>query len=191
MIKLRIATPDDGKALARIYEYYVANTTITFEYDAPSAEEFSHRIAHKLEKYPYLVAEENGTPIGYAYAAEFRERAAYGWDAELSVYVAHDAHRAGIGRRLYSALIEILRAQNFINLYAWITNPNPTSIAFHEKEGFELICNIPAVGYKHGEWHDVVWYQKRINATGEPKPIIPFPELNKEVVNKILNSQSI
>lgn len=190
MITLRIATPGDGKALAAIYEYYVANTTITFEYDVPSAEEFSHRIEHKLEKYPYLVAEEDGKPIGYAYAAEFRERAAYGWDAELSVYVAHGKHRAGVGRRLYSALTQILRAQNFINLYAWITNPNPTSIAFHEKEGFELICNIPTVGYKYGAWHDVVWYQKRVNDMVEPKPIIPFPELDKDTVNKILSSQN-
>lgn len=190
MITLRIATPDDGKALAEIYKYYVVNTSITFEYDAPSAEEFSHRIAHKLEKYPYLVAEENGTPIGYAYAAEFRERAAYSWDAELSVYVAHGKHRAGVGHRLYSALTKILRTQNFINLYAWITNPNPTSIAFHEKEGFELVCNIPAVGYKHGEWHDVVWYQKRVNEIGNPQPITPFPQLDKEAVNKILSSQN-
>jgi phosphinothricin acetyltransferase len=125
MITLRIATPHDGAALAKIYEYFVDNTTITFEYAPPSEEEFSERIAHKLEKYPYIVAEENGIPIGYAYAAEFRERAAYNWDTELSVYVAPHKHRAGVGKRLYSALTEILREQNFVNLYAWITTPNP------------------------------------------------------------------
>ena len=190
MITLRIARPDDGAALAKIYEYFVNNTTITFEYTPPSAEEFSGRIAHKLEKYPYIVAEEDGAPIGYAYAAEFRERAAYSWDAELSVYVARDKHRAGVGHRLYMTLMEILREQNFVNLYAWITTPNPESIAFHEKMGFEKVCEIPTIGYKHGEWCGIAWYQKRMTDTTTPEAIIPFPELDKNTVEKILNSHN-
>lgn len=188
MIKLRIATPDDGAALAEIYRYYVTDTTITFEYEPPSGEEFSARIADKLTKYPYLVAEEDGVPVGYAYASYFRERAAYGWDAELSVYVGREKRHSGVGGRLYSALIEILKLQNFINLYAWITTPNPASFAFHEKIGFEQFCVIPAVGYKHGEWHDVAWYQLRIANSGTPKEIIPFPALNGEKVRNILEN---
>ena len=190
MITLRIATPDDGAALAKIYEYFVDNTTITFEYAPPSEEEFSERIAHKLEKYPYIVAEENGIPIGYAYAAEFRERAAYNWDTELSVYVTLGKHRAGVGKRLYSALTEILREQNFVNLYAWITTPNPESISFHEKMGFEKVCEIPATGYKQGQWCGIAWYQKRITETSAPKEIIPFPTLDKRKIEKILDSHN-
>ena len=191
MITLRIASPDDGAALAKIYEYFVTDTTITFEYTPPQAEEFSSRIAHKLEKYPYIVAEEDGEPIGYAYAAEFRERAAYSWDTELSVYVAPHKHRSGVGRRLYGALMEILREQNFVNLYAWITTPNPQSIAFHEDMGFEKVCEIPTIGYKHGEWCGITWYQKRISDTAAPKATIPFPELDKKTVGKILDSHNI
>ena len=186
MIKLRIATPHDGAALADIYRYYVTDTAVSFEYQAPDAAEFSSRISHKLEKYPYIVAEQDGKPIGYAYASEFRERAAYAWDAELSVYVARGAHRLGVGQLLYSALINILHKQNFVNLYAWITTPNPASEAFHKSMGFEKICEIPATGYKMGEWHGISWYALRIDECREPKPIIPFTELDAETVEKAL-----
>lgn len=188
MIKLRIATPEDGAALADIYRYYVTDTAVSFEYEAPSAEEFSARIAHKLEKHPYLVAERDGKPIGYAYASDFRERAAYAWDAELSIYVSREAHHAGVGSMLYSALIRILKAQNFVNLYAIITNPNPESEAFHVKAGFEKICEIPAVGYKNSEWHGLLWYALRLAGEGEPKPIIPFPQLDAGEVERLLEN---
>ncbi|MBQ7292711.1 MAG: N-acetyltransferase [Clostridia bacterium] len=187
MINLRIATTLDGEVLSEIYRYYVTDTTVTFEYVPPSVEAFSSKIVHRLKKYPYIVAEENGKPVGYAFASQFRERAAYGWDAELSIYVSSDKHRTGVGKRLYSALIELLRIQNFANLYAWIIDPNPVSVAFHESMGFEKICNIKAAGYKHGEWHDVGLYQIRISDMSEPKPIIPFPELDKNLVENILN----
>ena len=188
MIKLRIATPNDGSALAEIYAHYVKNTAVSFEYEAPDGEEFSSRIAHKLEKYPYIVAECDGKPIGYAYASEFRERAAYAWDTELSVYVSRENHRAGVGRLLYSALIKILKEQNFVNLYAWITTPNEPSEAFHERMGFEKICEIPSIGYKAGEWHGVSWYRLRVSDAKDPTPIIPFPQMSKETTEKILNT---
>ena len=190
MIKLRIATPNDGAALADIYRYYVTDTTVSFEYEAPSAEEFSQRIAHKLEKHPYIVAELDGKPIGYAYASDFRERAAYAWDTELSVYVAREMQHAGVGKLLYSALIRILRAQNFVNLYAWITKPNPSSEAFHVNMGFEKICDIPVTGYKMGKWHGISWYQMCIGDYSNPKPIIPFPMLDKGEVERLINGTS-
>ena len=190
MIKLRIATPNDGAALADIYRHYVTDTTVSFEYKAPSTEEFSERIAHKLEKHPYIVAELDGKPIGYAYASDFRERAAYAWDTELSVYVSREMQHTGVGHMLYSALIRILKAQNFANLYAWITNPNPISESFHRSMGFEKICDIPATGYKMGEWHNVSWYQMRIAGMDEPKPIVPFPELDKDEVKRLINGTS-
>lgn len=186
MITLRIATVEDASALAEIYQYYVDHTTITFEYSAPDEVEFAHRIAHKLEKYPYLVAEEAGRAVGYAYASEFRERPAFGWNAELSVYVARDKQGCGIGKRLYSALIELLRLQHFVTVYACITSPNPPSVSFHERSGFEYLCSFPTTGYKHGRWIDVIWYQKRIGDLSEPLEIIPFPLLDDNTVKKVL-----
>ena len=100
MITLRKATPEDGAALAAIYKHYVENTAVTFEYIAPTGEDFAGRIAHKTEKYPFLIAEEDGKPIGYAYASEYRERAAYSWDVETSVYVDLQHQGLGIGKRL-------------------------------------------------------------------------------------------
>ena len=184
--KIRIGS--DGTALAGIYEYYVRETTVTFEYIPPSGEEFSARIADKLSKYPYIVAEEGGRAVGYAYASSFRERAAYNWDAELSVYVERDSRRSGIGYKLYSALVELLEMQNFVNLYAWITAPNPESITFHEKMGFHFVCRIPSIGYKQRAWHDIVWYQLRIGELGEPRKIIEFPLLDPKAVAEILEN---
>ena len=184
MISLRVATKDDGAALAEIYAYYVKNTAVSFEYEAPSAEEFLCRIEHKLTKYPYLVAERDGKPIGYAYASEFRERAAYDWDAELSIYLDKDERGAGAGRMLCSALAEILKAQNFVNLYAIITLPNDGSEAFHKKMGFEKLCEVDRVGYKMGKWYGLTWY--RLALCDEPAPIIAFPDLDVGAVADIL-----
>ena len=184
MIRLRIATPEDGAALAEIYGYYVKNTAISFEYEAPDKDEFSRRIEHKLEKYPYIVAEIDGRPVGYAYASEFRERAAYDWDAELSVYVDKDERYNGVGQMLYTALIELLKAQNFVNLYAWITTPNPTSEKFHEKIGFSKLCEIPKVGYKNERWYGITWYCLSLS-DGAPKPIIPFPNLDRSHLTEL------
>ena len=186
---LRTATPEDGALLARIYEYYVRETTITFEYDPPCEEEFSRRIAHKLKRYPYIVAEVDGRVAGYAYASSFRERAAYDWDTELSVYVDREYRHLGIGKRLYSALIELLEKQGFVNLYAWITAPNPESISFHERMGFGHICDIPAIGYKHGAWRGICWYGLCLGG-GEPRKIIKFPNLDGETVAEVLKRHS-
>lgn len=189
MINLRVANISDAKALSVIYKYYVENTTISFEYTAPDVNEFSKRITDKLEKYPFIVAEEDGCVIGYAYASAFRERAAYGWGAELSVYIDKNKRHHGIGTRLYTALIDILKLQNFVSLYAGVTTPNPASAALHEKFGFNVVGTYHAVGYKKEQWLDVVWYEKTIGDLCSPSPIIPFPNLSKTIVDKILSNR--
>ena len=191
MINLRVANISDAKALSEIYKYYVENTTISFEYIAPDVNEFSKRITDKLEKYPFIVAEEDGRVIGYAYASSFRERAAYGWDAELSVYIDKTKRHQGTGTRLYTALIDILKLQNFVSLYAGVTVPNPASATLHEKFGFNIVGTYHAVGYKKEQWLDVVWYEKNIGDLYPPKPIIPFPHLTKALLDEILSVRSI
>lgn len=188
MITLRKAKIEDGVALASIYKYYVENTAITFEYIAPNGDEFSERIAHKTEKYPFIIAEENGKPIGYAYASEYRERAAYSWDVETSVYVDTQHQGHGIGKRLYSALEELLKLQNVVNMYACITYPNQHSVAMHEAFGFEYIGRFHSAGYKFGKWRDVSWFGKQITHPAEPLPVVPYPALDKEAIDSILKN---
>ena len=186
MIKLRTASVADAAALAKIYEYYVKNTTVSFEYDPPSVSEFAERISHKMQKYPYLVAEDDGRPVGYAYASEYRERRAYDWSVELSIYVDKDERSCGIGTLLYTALLALLREQNFASAYACITIPNSPSVSFHEEMGFALIGHFHRAGYKHGNWLDVAWYERALRAGEPPQDIIPFPNLEKDLIDKIL-----
>ena len=191
MVKLRIATKEDGAALAAIYAYYVENTAITFEYVAPTAEEFGERITHKLEKYPYIIAEENGRAVGYAYADMYRERAAFNWSCELSVYVDKSETGKGAGRRLYNALIELLRVQGFTSVVASITYPNDPSVALHEKMGFTHLGTMHNIGFKFGRWLDLMWFEKRISDVSAPTPIIPFPELSTEKISAVLENLTI
>ena len=189
MIKLRTATAKDAPTLSEIYKYYVENTTISFEYDAPSAEEFALRISHKLEKYPFIVAEDNGVPVGYAYASEYRERRAYDHSVELSIYVSKDERNCGIGTMLYSALLELLREQNVASAYACITIPNSPSVSFHEEMGFKLIGYFHKSGFKHGSWLDVAWYERALSDySAPPLPLIPFPKLEREKIEGILSA---
>ncbi|MBQ2733920.1 MAG: N-acetyltransferase [Clostridia bacterium] len=186
MVKLRIATKEDGAALAAIYAYYVENTAVTFEYVAPSAEEFGERIAHKLEKYPYIIAEENGRTVGYAYADMYRERAAFNWSCELSVYLDKNETGKGTGKLLYNALIAILKLQGFVSVVASITYPNGPSVALHKKMGFSHLGTMHDIGYKFGRWLDLMWFEKRISDVNTPATVIPFPELDSEKISAIL-----
>ena len=115
-IKIRTARPEDAPELLKIYAPYVENTAITFEYEVPSIEDFKCRIERTLKKYPYLVAERDGELLGYAYTGEFKERAAYDWAVETSIYVRQDRKGLGLGRRLYAALEAVSRLQNVLNL---------------------------------------------------------------------------
>lgn len=189
-IILRTASPDDAGALLEIYAPYVLNTAITFEYDVPSEEEFSGRIAATLSRYPYIVVQDGGGILGYAYTGVFHQRAAYDHSVETSIYLRTDAHRRGLGRALYGALERLCLAQNVTNLYACIGSPardsaylDRNSEQFHAHMGYEPAGRFHACGYKFGEWFDMVYMEKRIAAPCCPQPpFIPFPQLSADAL---------
>lgn len=168
-ITIRMANPADAQALLNIYAPYVINTAITFEYDVPSVEEFSSRIAHSLEKYPYLIAEEGGNILGYAYASPFHDRPAYDWAVETSIYVDQNIKHRGIGRKLHDALESTLREQGILNMNACIAYPpeedehlDKNSVEFHAHMGYRLVGEFYKCGYKFNRWYNMVWMEKLI-----------------------------
>lgn len=161
-MQIRPVNLNDAKELVEIYAYYVLNTSITFEYDVSSIEEFSERIQKITKKYPYLVATINSEIVGYAYATAYKERAAYDWSVETTVYVKQDEHGNGIGKALYIELEQALKNKHIVNMLACITYPNPKSIDFHTKFGFSTVGHFPKIGFKFNEWRDIVWMMKNI-----------------------------
>ncbi len=162
-MEIRFAKPSDARSLLDIYAPYVENTAITFEYEVPTIEDFATRIAKTLEKYPYLVAEEDGVVVGYAYASTYYARAAYDWAVELSVYVSQDARGQGVGSKLYDALEDLLEQMGYIHFLACISLPNEASLALHRKRGYQQVAHFPKIGYKFNRWHDIVWLQKSLD----------------------------
>lgn len=156
---IREVKPEDAAQLAEIYNYYIINTHVTFETEPLSAEEMNERIAEVIEKYPYLVAEEDGEILGFAYAARFKLRQAYEHTAEVSVYVKNDAKKKGVGTSLYFDLFEQLTETNVHAMVAGIALPNDPSIGFHERLGFKKVAQFNEVGYKLGRWIDVGYWQ--------------------------------
>jgi phosphinothricin acetyltransferase len=178
---IRLAMAADAEAIARIYDPVVAGTAISFEIDPPGPLEMERRVRQTLELTPWLVEESGGGVRGYAYASKHRDRAAYRWSADVTVYVHGDHRRTGIARSLYTALFALLRLQGFHAAHAGITLPNAASVALHEAVGFRPVGMYPAVGYKLGAWHDVGWWQLELRArTGEPAPLRSFPELRRD-----------
>lgn len=186
---LRMAAPADADALLRVYAAYI-DTNITFEYDLPTAVDFAARVADVLQTYPYLVWEEGGALLGYAYAHRYLARAAYQWDAELSVYLAPDARGRGLGTRLYGALLALLTAQGVRTAYALVTVPNPASEGLHAACGFSPVGVYRRTGYKNRAWHDVAILEKRLVPEsawdGPPAPLTPCCGLPAEQVSGIL-----
>lgn len=191
-LTIRTAKLTDAKELLDIYAPYTANTAITFEYETPSLPEFEKRMRHVMEKYPYLVAEIGGEIAGYAYADAFRERAAYGWAVETTIYVRQEKKRTGVGRKLYEALEKALALQNILNLNACIGYPeeddeylNKNSVQFHEHLGYRLVGEFYRCGYKFNRWYNMVWMEKIIGRhTEKPLPVRPFDEIRKELAEK-------
>lgn len=146
----------DAKTIRDIYQPYVTDTAITFEVDVPTVQEFEKRITQTLAHFPYLVAEEEGVVVGYAYASTYYARAAYDWTVELSIYISKEARGKGIGSALYDALEEELKARGFLRYLACIALPNEASIAMHEKRGYVQVAHFPKIGYKFDQWHDIV-----------------------------------
>jgi L-amino acid N-acyltransferase YncA len=176
---VRVATENDAAAVARIYAPYVCETAISFEEIPPSPDEMSGRIGRTLSTHPFLVFEDDGSVVAYAYASPHRERPAYRWSADVAIYAAPEVHRRGAGRALYARLLDILGRQGFHAAFAGITLPNTNSAGLHEAMGFEHVGTCAEVGFKLGSWRDVGWWQYRI-ASGPPCGApIAFPDLRE------------
>ncbi len=167
---LRLATENDAHAMLAIYEPFIHDTAFTFELVSPSMDEFRRRIRDTIKQHPWLVCEdlEAGKIMGYAYAGKHHERAAYQWSANVSIYIAADQHRQGIGRKLYAALFRILAEQGYCNLYGGITLPNAPSVALHESFGFKPTALYKSVGFKFGDWHDVGYWHLLLRPLATP-----------------------
>lgn len=179
MGRVRVATIDDAAAVASIYAPYVRDTCISFEETPPSVAGMRERIATTLSTYPFLLFEDAGSVVAYAYASRHAERAAYRWSCDVAVYAARHVHRRGIGRALYSELLAVLERQGIHAAYAGITLPNEKSVGLHEAMGFQHVGDYREVGFKQGAWRDVGWWQ-RVLLTGPPagEPI-PFTALSE------------
>ncbi|MCQ2218523.1 MAG: N-acetyltransferase family protein [Paludibacteraceae bacterium] len=169
MIKIRTATLDDAEKLVAIYAPYVEQTAITFEYVAPSIEEFRKRIGAVLEKLPYLVAEIDDEIVGYIYASPFKARPAYNRTVETSIYVKMDNRKHGVGRALYDEMEKKLKGMGILNMNActtWIDTPNQylthNSPEFHQHLGFTQCAHFHKCGYKFGIWFDILWFEKML-----------------------------
>lgn len=178
-MNIRMATKNDAEALLNIYKEYI-ETSITFETVLPSVAEFEQRIENTLSFYPYIVLEDNNTILGYAYAHRFRERKAYDYDVELSIYMAKNACGKGLGKKLYIKLFDLLKEMGVRNLCSCITTPNPKSEGLHEALGFRFVGEFKNSGYKNGKWLSVVWYEMAINDFDEPKALKSINEIDYE-----------
>lgn len=190
MTILRLASPADAEGILSIYAPYIENTSFTFETEVPSVPEFAKRIKDYLENWPWLVYETDGQIAGYAYAGRYRERIAYQWCVESSVYINDNFQQHGIAGKLYSTLFDILKKQGFRTVYAVINLPNDKSVKLHEKCGFHYFATYEKVGYKLGKWKNVGWWQLSINEyTDEPQPPIKFSQLDKEFLPLLLSEK--
>lgn len=176
---IRVATPNDVKAILDIYAPFCQpSSAVSFETAPPSQEEMHKRLVITLKTYPWLVWEQTGVVVGYAYADQHKSRAAYNWDVDVSVYLQENARGKGIGKKLYQALFDGLRTLGYYNAYAGITLPNAASLALHESLGFTRIGIYYSVGYKGGAWRDVAWYGLKLQPYAiNPEPPIKFSSL--------------
>ena len=184
---IRIATATDAEAFHAIYLPHVLEGVATFETVPPGVHAMRERVLTRLEHYPWLVWEEAGEVLAYAYASRFRERAAYDWIAETSIYVRSDAQRRGIARRLYGTLLESMRLQGLHQAVGVITLPGAVSVAAHEAMGFTPAGVWRQTGYKLGQWWDVgVWQKTLSDPANPPAPVIPFRDLCEQPVWQML-----
>ena len=169
---IRPAQPADAPAIAGIYGYYVRETCVTFICQEPTAAHYAAQIEEG--KYPFLVAEDAGDVVGFAYAAAFRPHDAYRWDVELTIYLQPGRERQGTGSLLMSALLDDLTRLGYLTAYSCVTVPNEPSVALHKRFGFTELGVFPSTGYKHGQWHGVLWLAKSLgeltNPPDEPRP---------------------
>ena len=189
---IRIAREDDSVQLAAIYGWYVENTALSFEYAAPTAEEFAGRIREILQTHPFLVYEEDGQLLGYAYAHPLIRRKACDWAVEVSIYIHRDARGKGIGRALYDALEKILRLQNICTLEACVASADvldeyltEDSVLFHKRMGYVQVGKMTDCGYKFGRWYHLLWLEKHIAPRKENMASMrKFPEISWDIIEK-------
>ena len=169
MITVRDARISDAERLLEIYDYYVRNTAISFEWETPSLDEFRGRMESIMVRYPYLVVLSGGTVMGYAHARPFVGRAAYDWSCETTIYLAHGSQRQGMGKALYESLEHALASIGITNLYACIGWPEAedeyltrNSAEFHSHLGYRKVGVFQKCGYKFGRWYDMIWMEKII-----------------------------
>lgn len=185
-LTIRMAAAEDAPALLDIYRPYVEHTAITFEYKVPSIEEFAARILRTLQRYPFLIALCGGKAVGYAYASPFKERAAYDWAVETSIYIQEAYSSRGYGKALYDILERLLTAQNILNLNACIAYTahadeylDNHSAGFHTHLGYHPVGTFHKCGYKFGRWYDMIWMEKMIGAhTSAPEPVHPIGQID-------------
>jgi L-amino acid N-acyltransferase YncA len=167
-MQVRTATAADAEACAAIYAPYVTDTAITFETEVPHTDEMAARIAAASERHAWLVLEDDGRVVGYAYGGPYKARAAYRWSCEVSVYVERERRRTGAGRALYEALLARLAERGYRMAVGGTTLPNDASVGLHRALGFEPVGTYRRIGYKHGIWHDVAWTQRELATGGDP-----------------------
>jgi len=187
---IRIAEERDASQIAEIYRPYVEKTAITFEEEAPGTDEMAAKIHKVGAVFPFLVLEDRGEIIGYAYATQYRERAAYRWSLEDSVYLREDARGMGLGALLLKTLIELLRELGYVKIYAVITPPNPASVALHRRFGFAQLCRFEDTAFKLGQWQAIDWMELSLRAAAakpeEPQAFADFARSRPERVAEIL-----
>lgn len=176
---IRIAVEADIPAMLEIYGPYVRNTAYTFEYTVPTQEEFTRRFRDITAQMPWLVWEEDGAVLGYAYGSLPFERAAYAWCGEVSIYLAPEAQGRGIGRQLYTAVERIQWRQGYRVIYALITSENTGSLAFHQRMGYTVRANFENCGIKFGRRLGIIWMEKWSNAVDIPTE---FPASWRKIV---------
>lgn len=188
-LTFRNAVLDDAERILEIYRYYVEKTAITFEWTVPALEEFKARMKRTMEKFPYIVALENKKIIGYSYVGPFKEREAYGWAVETTIYLDAEKRHCGAGKKLYLAMEEILRRMHILNLNACIGYPKQddeyltkNSAQFHEHLGYTLAGKFHDCGYKFGKWYDMVWMEKMIGShPSNPEKVLNFNEIKSQL----------
>lgn len=190
-LTIRFATPADAEALVAIYTPYILKTAITYEYEIPSATEFAERIRTYSAKYPYLIAELDGTPVGYAYACPLGSRPAFDWSVETAIYIREDCKGGGLGKALYEkleAILQVMGIRTMTAAVATVDHDDPyltdTSIRFHLRMGYTPVGTFHNAGCKFGRWYDLTWLEKSIGGY-ETQP--PHPKTVHEVMDEALD----
>ncbi|MFV0341293.1 MAG: GNAT family N-acetyltransferase [Anaerocolumna sp.] len=185
-IKVRMACLEDAAHIYNIYEPYILNTVITFEYEKVPLEIFESRMKSVMKQFPWIVCEMEGTIVGYAYCSPHLERAAFAWDCECSVYLKEEYHGKGIGTVLYNALFQIVEKQGYYNIYSLICVPHDSSVALHKKYGFEEVGTYYNTAYKRGSWRHLLVMEKRLKKSwGTPEPVVSIGEMDEKFLRGV------